>query len=1102
MLNRAVPLLTAISCCGLAIAQVPAPTGSGPLDAPQNGPRITDPGYHALRGATVHLGPGVTVQNATVIIQDGLISAVRDRGTTVSYRAGELSRVAIDVATAEAARRLEGMDARTWDYSGMHIYAGFIESWFEVDAPSPDLSDPGAHWSIHVTPQRHALGSGGISADDAESLRDLGFTAAAIAPTTTREASGLFGGLGAVVSLADSGGNSSAASPTVYRADAFHTMDFNTDGWGGELVYPTSQMGAIALIRQTFLDTQWQARQRQAARNIARNALDTLIDHAQLPVMFDTDHELELLQAHSIFEEFEDGPLSRVVLVGSGTEFRRLEALRETGASVVIPLRYPRKPDVSSVGKADSVSLRDLMTWEQAPANASRVEQAGITFAITSSKLRSRSGFHERLRTAISHGLSPEQALASITTTPAALLGVDDRLGSLGLGKAASLVVASGNLFDPEDPSYADAEIRDVWVEGVRYEISQNENAAFDGDWTLVVGEQNDPVFTMELEVEPGSDGSRSIELEYMSDAGEEVEVAGRQAEVTSTSVSFLVDVAESGDQGGVYALSGVLASDDKIVGSGRAPDDSVFQWSAVRELDDDDDDENPGQDSKPETSDVPDLPGYPFGPFAVDEMPEADHAVLRGGTVWTSAESGIIENGEVEIRDGRIVYVGRARQRTPAGARLIDVTGKHLTPGLLDAHSHTGTWTFGTNEAGQAVTAEVRMGDTNDPDHINWYRQLAAGVTTVNTLHGSANPIGGQNVIQKVRWGVSHPREMHLEGAKPGIKFALGENVRQVNWGDRYRSRYPQSRMGVDSLMRDRFIAAREYASAKQAGEDPKPDLELEALAEILGNERLIHCHSYRQDEILMLAEIARDFDFTIGSYQHALECYKVAEHVHDVSLGSSMFSDWWAYKIEVQDAIPHAGPIEWAVGGRVSYNSDSDELVRRMNTEAAKAVKYAKQLGIDLPADEALKFVTINPAIQLGIDDRVGSLEAGKDADLAVWSASPLSTYAVCEATYVDGAKLFSVEIDRAHNTQNTAERARIIQKILASPNDDAQSDEDEAAEPEAPTSLRERLALDAWRKHLHEMHLTGTLDDLDPSRTQPGDCGCNLTNFGIVH
>jgi imidazolonepropionase-like amidohydrolase len=337
-----------------------------------------------------------------------------------------------------------------------------------------------------------------------------------------------------------------------------------------------------------------------------------------------------------------------------------------------------------------------------------------------------------------------------------------------------------------------------------------------------------------------------------------------------------------------------------------------------------------------------------------------------------------------------------------------------------------------------------------------------------------------------------------------PGIKFALGENVKQSNWGDRATTRYPQTRMGVETIIRDRFTAAREYAaqwrrwaSSGKAGPAPRRDLELEALAEILEHRRLVHCHSYRQDEILMLARVAKEFGFRVGTYQHILEGYKVADAVRDSSIGASAFSDWWNFKVEVQDAIPQGPPLMHEVGVNVSYNSDSDELARRMNAEAAKAVKYG-----GLPEPVALRFVTINPARQLMIDDRVGSIEPGKDADLALWSGHPLSSMSRCEAAWVEGRRMFSLEDDAAHRRTILKERQRLIQKILAEkdrPASDQSGPErgprpglrpgEEPSEPSAPAEVSPaRRRLEAY---FTEMLRAGR----DPLSGRPGECGCGF-------
>ncbi len=314
-----------------------------------------------------------------------------------------------------------------------------------------------------------------------------------------------------------------------------------------------------------------------------------------------------------------------------------------------------------------------------------------------------------------------------------------------------------------------------------------------------------------------------------------------------------------------------------------------------------------------------------------------------------------------------------------PKGTQIIDAAGKHVTPGLIDCHSHT-AMSRGVNETGSAISVEVRVADIVNPVDINIYRQLAGGLTTANLLHGSANPMGGQSQVVKLRWG-EDANAFLFEGARPGVKFALGENVKQSNWGDRFTTRYPQTRMGVEQFMESYFRAAEDY---QQKWEDyeggktktpPRKNIRLDATLEILRGDRDVHIHSYRQDEILMFARLAQRLGIRVAAFQHILEGYKVADAMVDINAGGSTFSDWWAYKFEVYDAIPYNGAMMHKAGVLTSFNSDDAELATRMNTEAAKAVKYG-----GLTEEEALKFVTLNPAIQLGIEDRVGSLEVGK--------------------------------------------------------------------------------------------------------------------------
>lgn len=374
--------------------------------------------------------------------------------------------------------------------------------------------------------------------------------------------------------------------------------------------------------------------------------------------------------------------------------------------------------------------------------------------------------------------------------------------------------------------------------------------------------------------------------------------------------------------------------------------------------------------------------------------------------TIWTSGPRGILTNTMLTVRNGRVATLTQSNTRT---VEMVEsyLTGPHITPGLIDAHSHTAIL-GAVNESTLPSTAMVRIGDVVNSETRNISEQLAGGLTVANLMHGSANPVGGQNQIIKLREGAS-PEGLKFEDAPAGIKFALGENVKQSNWGEKYTTRFPQSRTGVPTFYRNRFTAAQQYLKAwsdfkKNGGVPPRRDLELETIGEIIEAKRFIHCHSYRQDEILAFLRVMESFKVRVATLQHVLEGYKVADEIAKHGAGASCFSDWWAFKFEVYDAIPFAGSLMRERGVLVSFNSDSSDLARRLNLEAAKAVKYG-----GTSEEEALKFVTINAAKQLGIDKRVGSLEPGKDADFVVWSGHPLDSRSVVLQTWIEGKKYF---------------------------------------------------------------------------------------------
>lgn len=394
---------------------------------------------------------------------------------------------------------------------------------------------------------------------------------------------------------------------------------------------------------------------------------------------------------------------------------------------------------------------------------------------------------------------------------------------------------------------------------------------------------------------------------------------------------------------------------------------------------------------------------------------------LIKNATVMTAAK-GKHENTDVLIAGGKIAKVGKGLT-APANVRVIDAAGKFVTPGIIDAHSHS--MLDAINEGSIAVSSMTDVADVMDPKDIAIYRALAGGVTSALLLHGSANPIGGQSITVKFKWGKA-VEDFPIEGAPPGIKFALGENVKRSSFTPQPGQvpRYPRTRMGTMEVIRDAFRRAKDYKQAwddfkaKKTNVPPRRDLELEPLVEILEGKRLVHCHGYRSDEHLNILLIADEFGFRIATLQHALEAYKIAPEVAKRGTGASIFADSWSYKLEAYDSIPYNAYVLWKNGVVVSINSDSDERMRRLNLDAAKVEKYG-----GVPEEEALKMITLNPAKQLGIDKRTGSIEAGKDGDIVIWNTHPFSPYSHVEVTFIEGEVYF----DRAKDIANRAEVAK---------------------------------------------------------------------------
>jgi imidazolonepropionase-like amidohydrolase len=1019
-----------VSSIGLASACAHAQVSTARVE----GLRESNPRWHALTGARLVIAPGKVVENGTVVIRDGVIVSA---GANIAVPAG----------------------AKVWKLEGRTIYPGFIDMASSLGVPAGLLAAPAAapvvpgapprvtvprvvngralaSENARVRPEQDVANQLELRADDAKAVRELGFTTVLAAPS-----SGIFRGQSALLNL---NGADNAKSLVLNSRIAQHMANELEMGRGSS--YPSSLMGVIAQVRQTFYDAQWYQRatdsklkQERPQLNESLEALKPVLAGRQ-PVIYATDNEQAYQRVAKLRDEFK----LRVILQGNGFEYRRTNHLKAGGMPVIVPLLYPNAPEVENPDMALDTSLEAMQHWEQAPSNLAMLDKAGVEFAITAAGLKDpKKDFWMRLRQAIRRGLPVEQALAGLTTTPAKLLGEQKRLGTLTPGHMANIVIASGDMFSDDK-----ANIEITFVDGKPF-ITENYNRfELRGSWDVNTGGKTQTWNITGTPVKP-----------MLTVDGVNVELSLRDNQLLARYGDTAIIADGRGD-----SLSGTVQQ-------GQA---KAVLWTAHRSkaaLAD-------STPAKPEKMPVSWKNVYPAGPYASSVSARPSALLIKNATIWTSAKAGKLEQSDMLVMDGKISAIGN-NLKAPANAEVIDATGKHISPGIIDAHSHTAMMQ-GINEGTSSITAEVRVGDIIDASSINIYRQLAGGVTTANILHGSANTIGGQNQVIKMRWG-SDAEGLKLDGAFPGIKFALGENVKQSNWGNEATGRYPQTRMGVEQILRSAFLAARAYKEERDAWRkapnsmiEPRRDLQLDTLVELLDRKRMIHIHSYRQDEILMFARFAKEFNLMIGTFQHVMEGYKVADEIAALGAGGSTFSDWWGYKMEVIDSVPFNGALMHQAGVVTSFNSDSDELARHLNTEAAKAVKYG-----GLSETEAFKFVTLNPAKQLQIDHRTGSLEVGKDADFVIWNTSPLSTFSRAEQTWIEGQRYFDLGSDARLRKEAQEERQRITTSVIASraaasPNN-ARAKDAVMDKVNAPKSAAEMLEANrAYLELQHWMHM----------------------------
>lgn len=963
---------------------------------PVNGAWDVRPGQFAFTNATIVVSAGQTLTNATLLVKDRVIEAV---GAGLAVPKGYV----------------------TVDLKGKYIYPGLVDAFSTYGMPEaprqtaafsfggarvsvPVSTKAGAYgWNEAIRPDVNAKTIFHVNSTAAEEYKRNGFTA-----VNSLIRDGIARGTSAVVSLGDERDN-------LVMINDQATANYSFTKGTAATNYPSSLMGTIALIRQTYLDAAWYKNQKEEY-NISLSEFNRT---QALPQVFEVSDMQSVLRADKIAKEFG----KQYVIKSDGKEYQNIAAIKATGSSFIVPLTFPAPYDVEDPLDARSITYEQLKDWELAPTNPAALEKAGVKFAITSYGLTSSRDFWTNLRAAITNGLTEKQALNALTETPAEILGVADKVGTLTKGKLANFIITSDNLFK------ADNIIYESWVEGRQFVANKMDVTDLRGTYTF----NSDIISNGSLAIS-GTPGTYNVSVGRS--ATDSVRTPG-----TITRTGDLVSIYFNSRQpAGIVRLSGYISSMSPVTlsGTGTAPDGSVFKWTAAYTAPAPAGNGGGGfarngqsQPRQPATGPVGAVV-YPFAAFGFTEVPKAETVLFKNATIWTNEKDGILKNADVLIENGKIKAIGK--NLAAGNARVVDATGKHIAPGIIDEHSHIAA-TGGINEGTQAVTSEVRIGDVLDATDINLYRQLAGGVTISHILHGSANPIGGQTYIIKHRWGVT-PEQMKYEGAPQFIKFALGENVKQSNSPQQFgnpNQRFPQTRMGVEQVYVDAFTRAKEYKAARAVkGNNVRRDLELEALAEILDDTRHITCHSYVQSEINMLMHVADSMNFKINTFTHILEGYKVADKMKARGIAASTFSDWWAYKMEVQDAIPYNANIMNSEGLTVAINSDDAEMARRLNQEAGKSVTYGK-----MSEEDALKLVTLNPAKMLHIDNRVGSLKVGKDADLVVWSADPLSIYAVAEKTYVDGVPYWDYAKDAQRQKEMAAEEGRIIQKMLQAKN-----------------------------------------------------------------
>ncbi len=952
---------------------------------PLNGVYSPTHTVYAFTNAHLVISANQEIENGTLVIQDGKV-----------LNAGAGIEVPVNAVVL--------------DVNGKYIYPSFIDltSTYGMPdvakrkhTPRPEFvstNNGTTYWNDAIHPQLNARDQFTPDSKTAQDLRKLGF-----GTVVSHQVNGVMQGTGVVVSLTDQ-----MTPETVIKDQGAAFYGYGKGN--SSQVYPTSLMGSIALYRQAMYDAKWYADTEEKPKNYSLQAIN---NQKEMPHIMHGGNYQYILRTAKLDTEFE----VPFITLGGGDEYKRVALIKESGAQLILPLRFPKPFDVSDPLDAEYVPYSDMKHWELAPTNLAVMYQNEIPFAITS--YRSEKEFWNNLRLAIQYGLPVNKALEALTVTPSSYLQMEESLGTLEAGKWANFFISDADVFT------GNGRILENWTVGQRNVINNAMEMNPTGSYNMNFG---GVLYQLNI-----TESKKGYAITTTLGGTEEKPQNGKiTVENDLVNIHF-----EKGSpkKPGPIRMVGKINFKGKII-DGKAQDakGNWSEWTAIKQR-------SISHTTFGDSVKLKEVDGkvlFPNMAFGDTAVPEAKNYFIKNVVVWTCDSTGKLK-GSVAIANGKIEAVGK-RIENP-GYEVIDGTGMHLSPGIIDEHSHIAIHR-GVNEGGQNNTAEVRIGDVINSDDINIYRQLSGGVTTVQLLHGSANPIGGQAQIIKLRWGQG-PEQLKIDSEAKSMKFALGENVKQSNSDRRNSIRFPQTRMGVEQVYVDAFNRAKAYqkewasfngATKKQLKtmKTPRRDLELDALVEVLEDKRFITCHSYIQSEITMLMNVADSMGFRINTFTHILEGYKVADKMKKHGAYASTFADWWAYKFEVNDAIPYNAAILTKQGVLTAINSDDAEMGRRLNQEAAKTIKYGGMTEV-----EALKMVTINPAKMLHIDNKVGSITVGKDADLVLWTDNPLTVYARPKMVMIDGTIYFSEEKDAQLQEAMKLDRQRLIQLMMEAKN-----------------------------------------------------------------